>query len=443
MNITFKNNHEPLPKMVKDRTYSTISVCSSTTSLSSIIGSVTAYMIEFFKSKFPEEFFKDVYVSTTMAANAIKQDYFSVHKRPYLFVQPQYDLSPGIIQQMPRFFEDTSWIYLKNLRQNYNLIFEDSEVGIRVFNAFQRTKITYKFGIRVNSEIQGWNTISYINQNFENNGFYYINRVFIDNQLPPFITENIARRLGFDLTNPIDSEKMQQYMLKYSFNGIEEKTDLSTGNNRYMYRYPVNILVNYPDVSNSNKNMRNNITQNSIVEFNIIAELWTPSMFIMEMDNIERFKNIPLINPKEYDDGKYRFSLIMNEDYIPYNKDHMNMIVKRNFLPEVNVEYDELDLKPVLPLNVQKAVIKLREYHIPVTKAFKLDLYINGKKLFEENYKIHPDDLILKTSNPMKNTTYTLVLYADMEILNKINLLMQNDTIDHTKELDEYLKSLK
>ena len=43
----------------------------------------------------------------------------------------------------------------------------------------------------------------------------------------------------------------------------------------------------------------------------------------------------------------------------------------------------------------------------------------------------------------MTNTTYTIVLYADMEILNKINLLMGNDTSDHIKELDEYLKSLK
>lgn len=431
------------PERIVDRTYSTISVCSSSNSISSIIGSVTAYITEYFKSKFPDSFFKDTYISSTMAASAIKKDYGDVKKRPYLFVQPQFDLSPGIMNELPLLFTDTSWVFLKNLRKNYNLVFEDNDTGVRVFNGFKRTKISYRLGIKVNSEIQGWNTISYIDQNFQTNGWFYLNNVYLNNQVPQFIIENMVKRLGLDLNEPLDREQFQQYLLKYSFNGIEEVKDMSTGNNRYVYKYPVNILINYPDMSNQNKTMRNNVIQNSQIEFTITAELWTPSMFILELDSMERFKNLPPINPKKYEeDGKYRFSLIMNQDYIPYSKYGRNLLMKRNFIPEVNVEYDEIDLKPVMPINVFKACNILKEFKIPMSKLFTVDLYINGNKLFDEMYSVDEKDFILKTKNPMKNTTYTVTIYADMEILNKINILMEENK-ELTKELKEYLLTLK
>jgi hypothetical protein len=440
MNITFGNpaNQEK----IVNQTYSTISVCSSTNSLSSIIGSVTSYITEYFKSKFPESFFKETYISTTMAASAIQKDYFEVKKRPYLFIQPQFDLTQGYMGDLPTLFTDTSWVYLKKLRKNYNLIFEDQNTGIRIFNAFKRTKINFRIGIRVNSELQGWNTISYIDQNFQTNGWFFLNKVFVQTQVPPFIIQNIANRLNYNLNENADLERMEDFMLQYSYNGIYMAKDLSTGNNRFMFRYPANILINYPDMSNQNRNMRQNVIQNSQIEYNITAELWTPSTFIMELDNMERFKNVKLTNPNDYEDGTYRFSLVMNEDYIPYTKDNRNILMKRNFLPEVNVEYDEVDLKSVLPLNVHKACDLLKKYKIKMSKVFTIDLYINGRLLFPENYEVDEKDLILKTKNPMVNTTYTVVCYADMGILNRINLLMGEDSKSE-KELDQFLKDLK
>lgn len=441
MNIAFGTPRDPNTKIVNE-TYSTISVCSSSNSLSSIIGSVTSYITEFFKSKFPANFFKEIYISSTMAASAIQKEYFDIKKRPYLFVQPTFDLSPGYMGELPMLFTDTSWVFLKKLRENYNLIFEDDVTGIRIFNSFKRTKISFRIGIRVNSEIQGWNTISYIDQNFQSNGWFFLNKVFLQTQVPPFIIENIANRLGYDLNEPLDRERMQEFMMQHSYNGIEEIKDLSTGNNRFMYKYPANILINYPDMSNNNKTMRNNVIQNSQIEFNITAELWTPSTFIMELDNIERFKNIKLLNPTDYEDGTYRFSLVMNEDYIPYTKNGRNILIRRNFLPEVNVEYDKVDMKEILPLNVSKVCDLLKRHKIKMDKVFTVDLYVNGQLLYPEMYNIDWKDFILNTKNPMRNTTYTVVMYADMGIMNKINNLMGEKQED-TKELNELMKELK
>lgn len=440
MNITFGDPGRE--EQIVNQTYSTISVCSSSNALSSIIGSVTSYMTEYFKSKFPDKYFKETYISTTMAASAIQKDYFEPKKRPYLFVQPQFDLSEGYMGQLPLLFTDTSWIYLKKLKKNYNLIFEDESTGIRIFNSFKRTKIQFRIGIRVNSELQGWNCLSYIDQNFQTNGYFFLNKIFLQTQVPPFIISNIANRLNYDLSDPADKERMEDFMMQYSYNGIYLTKDLSTGNDRFMFKYPANILVNYPDMSNNNRNLRQNVIQNSQIEYSITAELWTPATFIMELDNMERFKNIKLQQPEDYDDGMYRFSLIMNEDYIPYTKNRRNLLFRRNFLPEVNVEYDELDLKSVLPTNVHKVCDLLNKYKIKMSKVFDIDLYINGKLVDPEVYSFDEKEFILKTKDPMSNTTYTVVCYADMGIVNKINDLMGEDSLSE-KELDKFMQDLK
>jgi len=440
VNITFGDPGRE--EQIVNQTYSTISVCSSSNALSSIIGSVTSYMTEYFKSKFPDKYFKETYISTTMAASAIQKDYFEPKKRPYLFVQPQFDLSEGYMGQLPLLFTDTSWIYLKKLKKNYNLIFEDESTGIRIFNSFKRTKIQFRIGIRVNSELQGWNCLSYIDQNFQTNGYFFLNKIFLQTQVPPFIISNIANRLNYDLSDPADKERMEDFMMQYSYNGIYLTKDLSTGNDRFMFKYPANILVNYPDMSNNNRNLRQNVIQNSQIEYSITAELWTPATFIMELDNMERFKNIKLQQPEDYDDGMYRFSLIMNEDYIPYTKNRRNLLFRRNFLPEVNVEYDELDLKSVLPTNVHKVCDLLNKYKIKMSKVFDIDLYINGKLVDPEVYSFDEKEFILKTKDPMSNTTYTVVCYADMGIVNKINDLMGEDSLSE-KELDKFMQDLK
>ena len=77
-----------------------------------------------------------------------------------------------------------------------------------------------------------------------------------------------------------------------------------------------------------------------------------------------------------------------------------------------------------------------------MSKIFTVDLYINGRMVFPENYKIDEKDFLLKTYNPLSNTTYTVVLYADMEVLNKINILMEEDS-EKDKELKIFLKELK
>lgn len=77
-----------------------------------------------------------------------------------------------------------------------------------------------------------------------------------------------------------------------------------------------------------------------------------------------------------------------------------------------------------------------------MSKVFTVDLYINGRMVFPDVYKVDEKQLVLKTYSPMKNTTYTVVVYADMEVLNKINILMQENK-EFNKELKEFLEEFK
>ena len=79
--------------------------------------------------------------------------------------------------------------------------------------------------------------------------------------------------------------------------------------------------------------------------------------------------------PTDYEDGTYRFSLVMNEDYIPYTKDGRNILIRRNFLPEVNVEYDKnlSDIEPSLYLVLADLCLYATQAYIFNHLRVKLD----------------------------------------------------------------------
>lgn len=304
MNINMNNNSYD-PNMKK-----TITLCKSITSVSSIVGSVTSVITEFYKSKFPENYFKKVHISTSLSANSLQKDYYQLQERPYLFIQPQYDLSDGVMNQLP-LWHTASWYVLNDMDSNYTKIFEDVETGIRIYTIPNRIKITFNTGIRVNTEIQAWNVLAYLKQNFESNGFYYLNDVFLANTVPKFIIENICNRIGLDFNSPRDREKLQKYLLQNSKNAIEEVTDLSTGNPSWVYKSPRNILVNYLDLAQNDKQMNNRSVIQNQITFSLTAELWVPGHFIVQFDNKERFKNMPFVefNPYVKDDRHHHISL--------------------------------------------------------------------------------------------------------------------------------------
>lgn len=419
-----------------------ITLCKATTSLTSTISAVTSVMTTYFKSKFPEDYFKQTYISTSMAAQVIGKDYYQVQQRPYLFVQPQFDLSNGVMNELP-LWHTASWYILNNMRENYQMIFEDVESGIRIFTIPNRIKINFNTGIRLNTELQAWNCLNYIKQNFESTGFYYLNNVNISNEIPKFIIRNICQRLNWNINNKYDREKLQEYLLKHSFNAIEETIDMSTGNTSWFYNHPENILINYVDQATSDKTMRDRIVQLSQVNFNFTAEVWIPGHFLIELDKKERFNHFPLISerPDEFNkDTNFKFTSIINVDYIPYEKQQKKLIVKRNFIPDVNVEYDQLDLKLVMPYGLMNIYNYLKNNDIKLNDLFIIDVYINGRMIDKSLYRIDYKDFILNTYNPMLNTTYTVIIYADMDVFNKIDLLMNKN---NEKELQGYLKYLK
>jgi len=418
-----------------------VSICRASSTLSNIIGGVTAFASNYFVNTFPKNYFKKVYISDNLNFRNLRYK-FPKQEKPYIFIQPTFELGNTFIEQLPAWHNPTIVVF-KNKKRNYRMIFNDPEHNIAIYTVPNRIKINYVVGMKFQTQMAAWNVLNYLNQNFDAGGYSYANRINLQAELPKIILVNICKILGLDYNNGTDREKLDDYLMKYSLNSITENINLSTGNPSFMYNYITNILINYPDLATSEKQYRNLIMNHAQVNFNFSCELWAPASFIVDFGcSYNDFQ----YNVENSTDTKFKFNLIIEKDFIPDHIDEKIRLFKRDFVPDVNVEYDNLDITNLFKPDMVKVITALKKYNVDLNKVFDVILSINGNILGKTHYRCNFNDMTLKTYTPMMNTTYRLYLYANLEILNKVNdylnAIEKHGSVQAYKDMEHYLLNL-
>ena len=153
------------------------------TSISSVIGNATSFYIEWIKSKFPEDFFKDTYVSGTLVSVETQRKDIYKKSKPMLLVKPQYAAENGFIETMPYWHSTLQYVY-NNPDRYYTPVFDDKEKKIRIHAIPDRIKINFPTMIIVPTQVYGFNLLHYMKNIIEPGGHGFINNVFFENELP-------------------------------------------------------------------------------------------------------------------------------------------------------------------------------------------------------------------------------------------------------------------
>lgn len=389
------------------------------TSVSSIIGGVTSFMTNYFISKFPDGFFKKIYISDSFNPTNLRRFIFQKQPKPYFFIQPQFELGNLFMEQPLPYWYTTNYYVIKNTHKNYVKIFEDTSRDISIFYVPNRIKVTFQTGMRLQTQMQAWDVLSYMNQNFEATGFNYVNGISMQAEVPKTFMVNLCRINGWNYNTPDGKESLKKYLSKYSLNGINPVINTATSNISYMSRYFANILINYQDHPTSDKVVKNLIQSHAQVNYAFSAELWIPGAFIMEI-NKERM-DLPLDDSYiQEPDNAYKFTLVFNKEYIPDEVNGLPIIFNGEYVPDINVEVDVLDLKPIISEEVVN-IIKSLSPHYKLDDILIINVYANGKKLTCDMYEVDWHRFILKTLKPETNKTYSLFIYGDLDKLHKIN----------------------
>ncbi|BDE75808.1 hypothetical protein [Staphylococcus phage S6] len=406
-----------MPHLGKENGYS---MCTASPSLSSVISGVQSFMWTYFKSMFPSNFFASTYVNTSLNSNSLKDMKERKKGFPHLSMNTQFELGDGFMSGLPMWHKTDRFV-MKNLKRNYRLIFEDDTRGIRIYTVPQRYKIVFNYGILLQTEMSAWNVLNHINQTFENGGYNYANEIRIPTKLPEIFIVNICKKLGLDINNNKDRMQLNDYMMTNGLGPITNKKDLSTGKEKYTYDYTTNILLNYPDLTNYEKEVTNLINKSASVRYAISAELWVPGSYILEIEddfNIQR-------EIDSLSDDVLQFDIAILQDMIPKeNERGMKLLLERNFNTEMNVKFDSTQIEEILDKDVINSIKELNKINGDIQKIVEFKLFKNNKPMSKDEYFVDYDTFELIVKEPEDNKVHTLVMYADTRKINMINELI-------------------
>src|SRR5699024_10429032 len=336
-----------------------LSVAKASPSISSIISGAQTFAFNYFTSKFPKNYFKSTYVDTSLNSNNFNSDPGAGKLMPRIAMTTNFELGDTFMQELP-YWHTTQYYIIKNLKRNYNMIFEDEENDIRIFSVPQRHKFNFNFNISVQTQISAWNVLNFINQNFESGGYNYVNGIRIPAEIPKLFIHNIARKMNIDLNTKRGQQEIRDYLMTHALGPIEGKVNPSTGNNSFKFDYTTNVLLNYPDISSYEKEISNLISKKSSVRYAMSVELWSPASFILQIKNDREI--IKDIGSGLGEDDVYQFTVAVEHDVIPReNEIGMKYLLKQNFEPEMNVSVDRLGLEPILTEEVINSLREVRK----------------------------------------------------------------------------------
>lgn len=412
--------------MVIDSRDAELSLCKSTTSVSNVVGGLSSFILNYIKMKFPKDMFKETYVANSMNANVLSRNVFHIQNLPYIGMEVSYQAEDGVMGQLP--FNHTAQYYIANRYRDkyYRLIFEDEDEKVRIYSIPTRVKVTYNFMLKFQTQISAIDMMYYFKNNFELNGMNYVNGIRLPVDIPDYFIYRIKNKIGLGENNQENNDNFRQYMRSFSADGIQEVVNQTTGNKVFRYEYLTNILLSYPQEASNDNNELNLVVKDSSITFSIDAEIWTPSGFILELQD----SGLLPIPPQTVQEGmNYTFDIVTIRDRIPKRLENgFYMIDNRRFVAEINDNVDILEMESILNKDIKSVLEVLASYKdFDIEKVFQYKLYANSKLVQPELYDIDYKKHTLTNKAPVANVTYTIVLYGNIERLNQINDLILNN----------------
>lgn len=416
-----------------------LSICKASPSMTSIVSGIQTFAFNYFRSKFPKNYFKDTYMGTSLTSKSFRHNPGANRMMPYLAMNTTFEAGGGdlFVQDWPLWHTTTYYVF-KNLKRNYRLVFEDEENDIRIYAVPRRYKFNFNYNIILQTEMAAWNVLTYIDQQFENGGYNYVNNIRIPAEIPTVMIHNIAKRLKIDLNTKEGSQDMKDYLMTHALGPIEGKTNPGTGLEKYEFGYTTNVLLNYPDLANYDKEIRNLISHSSTVRYAMSAELWTPSNFILEIKGDYKEQNV-VTDVTDLGEDVLNFSMSVEQKIIPKVIDEgFQYITRANFETSVNEKIDTLPLDRLVMDKIERNINVLREYDADLSKVIKFVLFKDNEEVSPKQYRIDYRKLELELENPGSNTIFTIVCYSDLKKMNLIDDLIQKGRKRDIRKLEIY-----
>lgn len=402
--------------------------CKTVATTSSIIGNACAIAGSFFMDKFPTNYFKKVHIAKSFNPVNMRNECDQVFKTcpQTLFIMPTWN--PGELSyDIPRWHKSHEFIF-QNRKNYYTKVLEDWDNQTFIYSIPNRIKVNMSMRIQLQTYMQAMDVQNYLSNIFDVNGYRYLNNVRMQTEMPISLIKPICLKNGWNWEDVEDRKLLNKYLHKYSYNGITEKKNLATGLPMYAFSYNTNLLLNFPEEPEREEAVKGLSQGESYVNFNFTMEFWSPNNYIFEAKHLTEKEVSPLVNTYEFgNSGNLLFNIFLDVDYVKRMKNGKHLIEMREYVPDVNVEYDTLEFDELLENNLKLVINNIKDQGYKLNDIIEVEVMCGKNLLPKEAYEIDYVNYTIKTKTPMSNTTYAVLIYVNVDTVNKIEKNMHSD----------------
>ena len=406
----------------------------SQTSLAHTYGNVTCQVVDYIKNMFPENYFKTIHTSSTIAyrqfnifQNSNKE--FLKKSKPMLIIRPRVELNDSETFLYNTYL--TTRItdnYMDHDFTNLQPFIEDRERGNSMKFLLNRLKILFDVTIVNETQIEQLNIAHFFKNRVRQDRPF-----FIQTSLESYIPRELMRVMSKDVDIPLYDEnnsvkKFLDYINGVSMYPITYKIKNSSGNDEFFRHYPVNIDTTIQGLSIDEGNKRGFVSDAFTTSFTISTEFNAAGLyyyFYSKPDLIEEFDT----NLKSVDDNKIIPLFTINNLDVRRPEDGWNVYCAPVYM--ISESPDITDLSTLM----NKSVIACRDYHkehgIPYSVFMRYEVFKDNVPLKEgTDYTIDLDTFELTTYKCNPNSTYRCVIYINTFYINELI----NDLLNLNKE---------
>lgn len=405
----------------------------SQTSLAHTYGNITCQIVDYLKNMFPENYFKTIHVSSTIAyrqfnifQNSSKE--FLKKTKPMLIIRPRVELNDSevflyntyLTTRMTDNYMDTSFT-------NLQPFIYDKERGNCMKFLLNRLKMMFDVTIVTETQIEQLNIAHFFKNRVRQDRPF-----FIKTSLESYIPRELMRLMSEDVDIPLYDEngsvaKFLEYVNGVSAYPITYKIKNSSGNDEFFRHYPVNVDTSIQGLSIDDGSKRGFVSDMFTTTFTVSTEFNATGLyyyFASKPNLIDDFT----MNMKEEESNKIIPLFTINNLDVRRPADGWNVYCAPVYM--ISEVPDITDIRPLINNSVYAAIQYHKEKSIPLDIFIKYEVLKDNVKLEDKkDYILNFDDFKLTTFKCSPNSTYRFIMY--------INTLYINELINDILNLSE------
>ncbi len=453
-------------------------------SLAHTYGNVTCFMTEWLKGLFPKNYFKTVYVSSTIAYrnfsrfnNTTKE--FIKKSKPMLIIKPRIEIDndEGFLKET---YFTTRIVDMADSNDWGNLqdYVEDDLNQRYVKFLMNRLNISFDVSIIVETQMEQINMVHYFKNRIRQG-----RPMFLNTCLESFVPRDIIALLAKDIAVPIKDDMgyvkpILDFLNSNACYPTTYKYKNSTGNDEFFRYHPAAIETVITGLTIDEGSRKGQISDNFQINFTVNCEFSTAGLYYYftenkkiiddfipsyEEDNSNSSQMTPIFTVSNIYDielppgwnvytspmytvegtksEELEFEALLNTSLIEainYHRQHgipelppgWNVYTSPMYTVE-GTKSEELEFEALLNTSLIEAINYHRQHGIPLSVFLSATVMKNNKVMSEENgeYKIDWDRLVITTYNCNPSSTYRFILNVNTQYINEL--------IKHLLNLDE------